>query len=219
MNLLVESSDVLPLADVEIAFPVGSLEDPPGREGLLQLAAHLMRRGPKGVSQARFEDELARLGARVSVEVSMRATRFRATVLRRNLEPLFSTLANLVWDPALRSGDFTKLKRQAEAALLSRLDDDQTLGALHFGARSSGPTRTAAHSAALGTASAPLVSTTRGASTDEPFAVRLFSSVCRATWIERRRSVSWRPTFQSRKPCRRRAQMSKRRGLRVAVAS
>ena len=132
MNLLVESSDVLPLVDVEIAFPVGSLEDPRGREGLLQLAAHLVRRGPKGVSQARFEDELALLGARVSVEVSMRATRFRATVLRRNLEPLISALSRLVWAPALRASDFAKLKRQAEAALLSRLDDDQTLGALHF---------------------------------------------------------------------------------------
>jgi zinc protease len=132
MTLLVESSDVLPLVDVEVAFPVGSLMDPTGREGLLQLSAHLARRGPRGMSQARFEDELARLGARVSVEVSMRATRVRATVLRRNLEPLFSALAKLLWTPALRQSDFAKLKRQAEAALLSRLDDDQTLGALQF---------------------------------------------------------------------------------------
>jgi len=132
MSVLVESSDVLPLVDVEIAFPVGSLQDERGGEGLVQLVAHLMRRGPKGVSQQRFEDELARLGARVSVEVSMRATRVRATVLRRNVEPLFSALASLVWRPALRAADFAKLKRQAEAALFSRLDDDQTLGALHF---------------------------------------------------------------------------------------
>jgi zinc protease len=132
MTLLVESSDVLPLVDVEVGFPVGGLEDPRGKEGLLQLAAHLVRRGPRGVSQARFEDDLARLGARVSVEVSMRATRFRATVLRRNLEPLLDALANMIWNPALRRTDFSKLKRQAVAALLSRLDDDQTLGALHF---------------------------------------------------------------------------------------
>jgi zinc protease len=132
MKLLVESSDVLPLVDVEVAFPVGGLQDPREKEGLLQLSAHLIRRGPRGVSQACFEDDLARLGARVSVEVSMRATRFRATVLRRNLEPLLDALAKLIWDPALRQSDFSKLKRQAEAALLSRLDDDQTLGALHF---------------------------------------------------------------------------------------
>jgi len=132
MSVLVESSDVLPLVDVEIALAVGSLQDPAGREGLAQLTGHLMRRGPRGLSQQRFEDRLASLGARVSVQVSMRSTRVRATVLRRNLEPVLELLAGLVWRPALRVTDFAKLKRQAQAALTARLDDDQTLGALGF---------------------------------------------------------------------------------------
>ncbi|MGB5694439.1 MAG: pitrilysin family protein [Polyangiales bacterium] len=132
MSLFVESSDVLPLVDVEIGFPVGSLRDPAGREGLAQLTGHLMRRGPSGLSQERFEDRLARLGARVSVQVSMRSTRIRATVLRRHVEPMFELLAGMVWQPALRSSDFSKLKRQARAALDARLDDDQTLGAVCF---------------------------------------------------------------------------------------
>jgi zinc protease len=132
MSVLVESSDVLPLVDVEIALAVGSLQDPAGREGLAQLTGHLMRRGPRGLSQQRFEDRLASLGARVSVQVSMRSTRIRATVLRRNLEPVLELLASLVWRPALRATDFAKLKRQAQAALTARLDDDQTLAALGF---------------------------------------------------------------------------------------
>ena len=132
MSVFVESSDVLPLVDLEVAFPVGGLQDPPGKEGLAQLTAHLVRKGPRGLSQARFEDELARLGARMSVEVSMRSTRFRATVLRRNLEPLFELISRMLWRPALREGDYAKLKRQARAALTARLDDDQTLGALRF---------------------------------------------------------------------------------------
>lgn len=132
MKVLVESSDILPLVDLEIAFPVGSLQDPVGQEGLAQLTGHLVRRGPSGISQQRFEDRLALLGARVSVEVSMRSTRVRATVLRRNLEPLMDLLARLVWQPALRASEFAKLKRQARAALTARLDDDQTLGAIRF---------------------------------------------------------------------------------------
>ena len=132
MSVLVESSDVLPLVDLEIAFATGSLQDPAGREGLALLTGHLMRRGPRGLSQQRFEDRLASLGARASVEVSMRSTRIRATVLRRNFEPLLGLLADLVWRPALRASDFAKLKRQAQAALISRLDDDQTLAALCF---------------------------------------------------------------------------------------
>ena len=132
MTIFVESSDVLPLVDLEIALPVGSLQDPAGQEGLAQLTGHLMRRGPRGLSQERFEDRLASLGARASVEVSMRSTRIRGTVLRRNLEPLLELLADLVWQPALRASDFAKLKRRAQAALIARLDDDQTLGAVCF---------------------------------------------------------------------------------------
>ena len=132
MNVFVEPSDALPIVDLEIALPVGSLQDPAGQEGLAQLTGHLMRRGPRGLSQERFEERLASLGARMSVEVSMRSTRVRATVLRRNLEPLLALLADVVWRPALRGSDFSKLKRRAEAALTARLDDDQVLGAVCF---------------------------------------------------------------------------------------
>ena len=131
-KLLVESSDVLPLVDVEIAFRVGSLQDPIGKEGLAQLTSQLMRRGPHGVSAERFEERLARLGARMSLDTALRSTRIRATTLRRNLEPLIELMADLVWQPAMRASDFAKLKRQAQASLLARLDDDQALGSIHF---------------------------------------------------------------------------------------
>jgi zinc protease len=132
MTVLIEPSDVLPLVDLEIAFAVGSLQDPAGQEGLAQLVGQLMRRGPRGLSKERFEDRLASLGARLSVEVSMRSTRVRATVLRRHVEPLLELLADVVWRPALRAPDFAKLKRRAQAALTARLDDDQALGAVCF---------------------------------------------------------------------------------------
>lgn len=131
-KLLIESSDVLPLVDIEIAFRVGSLRDPIRKEGLAQLTSQLMRRGPHGVSTEAFEARLANLGARLSVDTAMRSTRVRATVLRRNVEPLMELVADLVWRPALRARDFAKLKRHAQASLLARLDDDQTLGAIHL---------------------------------------------------------------------------------------
>ncbi|MDH3726109.1 MAG: insulinase family protein [Myxococcales bacterium] len=131
-KILVESSDVLPLVDVEIAFRVGSLQDPIGKEGLAQLASQLMRRGPHGISADAFEDRLANLGARLTVDTAMRSTRIRATALRRNLEPLLELVADLIWRPAMRARDFAKLRRRAQAALLARLDDDQTLGAIHL---------------------------------------------------------------------------------------
>ena len=131
-RLLVETSDVLPLVDIEIAFPIGSLQDPIGKEGLARLTSHLVRRGPRGMSSDRFEERLARIGARLSIDASMRTTRIRATTLRRNVEELTALLADLVWNPALRPREFGKLKRRAKASILARLDDDQAIGAQHF---------------------------------------------------------------------------------------
>ena len=128
-RLLVETSRVLPMVDIEIAMPVGSLQDPPGKEGLAQLTGALMRRGPRGLSPERFEERLARLGARMSIDVEMRSTRVRATVVRRHLDSLLTLVAETLFQPALRASDFAQLKRQARAALVSSLDDDQTLGA------------------------------------------------------------------------------------------
>ncbi len=142
MSILVESSDILPLVDVEVAFAVGSLKDPAGREGLAQLSGHLMRRGPRGLSRS-DRGSSREPWSRVSVQVSMRSTRVRATVLRRSLEPLLELLADMIWRPALRSSDFGKLKRQAQAGLIARLDDDEALGAICFAKRFSASIRTA----------------------------------------------------------------------------
>jgi zinc protease len=129
-RLFVEHSHVLPLVDIEIAMPVGSLQDPPGKEGLAQMTGALIRKGPSGMSPERFEERLAGLGARMSVEVSMRSTRIHATVISRNLEPLLRLLSEMLWRPAMRAADFAQLKRTLLASFVARLDDDHALGAL-----------------------------------------------------------------------------------------
>ena len=128
--LLVESSHVLPLVDIEIAIPIGSLHDPPGKEGLAQLTAALIRRGPRGMSSKRFEETLACLGAHLSIEVSMRATRIEARVLSRHVYPLLELVSRCLWDPALREVDFNQVKRVFQTSMLEQLDDDQILGSL-----------------------------------------------------------------------------------------
>lgn len=129
-RLFVEQSRVLPLVDLEIAMPVGSLQDPPGKEGLAQMTGALIRRGPSGMSPERFEEKLAGLGARMSVDVSMRSTRVHATVISRNLEPLLRLLSDTLWHPAMRAGDFAQLKRTELASLVARFDDDHALGSI-----------------------------------------------------------------------------------------
>ncbi len=130
--VLLESSHTLPLVDIEIGFRVGSLHDPPGKEGLAALVGRVLKMGPAGVSATRFEEEFARLGARLSVETSPRAMRLRGTVIARNVEPFLEWLARLLQDPGLRSKDFAQAKRQTQAALTSLLDDDGALATGYF---------------------------------------------------------------------------------------
>lgn len=130
--VLLETSHTLPLVDIEIGFSVGSLHDPPRKEGLAALVGRVVRMGPHGVSAKSFEEELARLGARLSIETSPRAVRVRGTVIQRNLEPFVEWIARLLHDPGFRAKDVAQAKRQTQSALTALLDDDRALASAYF---------------------------------------------------------------------------------------
>ncbi|MDH5491794.1 MAG: insulinase family protein, partial [Myxococcales bacterium] len=130
--VLLERSHALPLVEVHLLLRTGSAHDPFGMEGLTRLLARLLRMGPRGLAAAALEDRIARLGARLSVETSPRSLRFRAIVLRRNLEPFFALLSRLLREPAFRPADLAYAKRETLSELLSIRDDDGALSSRWF---------------------------------------------------------------------------------------
>ena len=57
----------LPLVTLQLLIKAGTLEDPPGKEGLANLTASLLRNGTKSRSSTKIAEELDFMGASLSV--------------------------------------------------------------------------------------------------------------------------------------------------------
>ncbi len=131
-RVLIEESHDLPLVDLSFNFKSGTLHDPDGLEGATRMMARLLRSGPVGMSAAKLEDELADLGARLSIQAGQETLALHASVLSRNLEPLFALLARMVLAPAFRPKDLARERRVGLARLTQTVDDDRALAGRHL---------------------------------------------------------------------------------------
>ncbi|MEI7973418.1 MAG: pitrilysin family protein [Bdellovibrio sp.] len=94
-----EVSD-LSVSRIEAQFKIGSSSDPVGKEGLAQLAAQALLRGPRGVSYSQWSLQLDKLGGQLSASVSAGTTSFRLVILNKNLAAGAKLLAELLQNPA-----------------------------------------------------------------------------------------------------------------------
>ena len=131
IRYLVEPSNTLPLVDVVLSIRGGATLDPVGKEGLSRLVVRTLRMGPKGLEGHEVEEKLAALGARLSIDLGTAEVRLHATVIRRNLEPLFALLASLVLRPAFRTRDIAHVVREMDADRAAALDSDRALASRH----------------------------------------------------------------------------------------
>jgi zinc protease len=128
----VETSDELPIVDVDILYREGAVLDPSGREGLTRLVAQMVRRGPRGMSAEQFDEAIEGLGATLAASVGSHSVRFHGAVIRRNLEPFLELVGRMLTKPGVRVADLARQKRKNEAELIDLRDHDRSLASRAF---------------------------------------------------------------------------------------
>lgn len=116
---------------LRILFYTGSVDDPPGREGLTALTARLMAEGgTRSMTYPQVLRALYPLAAEIGVHVDREQTVFAAEVHPDNVARLIPILAELVKAPRLEEADFARLKSDALNDIEKRLraTDDENLG-------------------------------------------------------------------------------------------
>lgn len=126
-----ESHDV-PLVSITIAFRSGSAIDAPGKEGASKLAFRMLRRGSKTHTSNEIEDELDRLGAELSTEVSVSSSAIHGQVIERNLGGFVNLLATLMAEPTFPVDELERLRRETLAELVEIRDSDRSLAQIAF---------------------------------------------------------------------------------------
>lgn len=131
-RVLCETSRALPLVSFTIAERTGSLEDPPGKEGLFRMTSRLIRRTGAGLSPEELDLRIDSLGASLGVDVGQSAATFQGTFISRSLDAFSELLVGVIARPSLSDGEFGKLKRETLAELVELRDHDRELAQRWF---------------------------------------------------------------------------------------
>jgi zinc protease len=122
-------------SDPEVAFkiwfPVGSQDDPPGKEGLAALVGSMISEG--GTEKLPYDkilEQLFPLAAGYSVSVDKEMTVVSGTVHKDNLDRYTELLVDAVTRPGFRKDDFERLRDQAISGIenVLRFSSDEELG-------------------------------------------------------------------------------------------
>lgn len=135
IEVLVERDTALPLVHCSLALRIGSVTDPPGKEGLTRLLFRLMRRTGAGATPKVLDERIDRLGAAVWIDVGQSTSGVHGTTISRTLAGFFDVLEDIVLRPGLDAEEFERLKREAQSELLDVLDSDRSLARRWFARR------------------------------------------------------------------------------------
>jgi len=112
-------------------FPVGSQDDPPGKEGLCGLVASLINEG--GTKERSYDEILQALfplAAGYTVSVDKEMTVVTGSVHRDKVDEFYPLFAEVVLEPGFRDEDFERLRDRAISSIENdlRFSSDEELG-------------------------------------------------------------------------------------------
>lgn len=131
-ELELEAAHDLPIADVYVVSHTGTMLDPVGREGALNLALRAARRGAANRTAREIDIELDRMGAELSTSSDATTAMLHVSVVRRNLGPMLELLREIVTTPKFPQRELAQVQREIKADLIDARDDDRGLAARFF---------------------------------------------------------------------------------------
>ena len=129
----------LPLVTLQLLIKAGTLEDPPGKEGLANLTASLLRNGTKSRSAAKIAEELDFMGASLSFAGGDDFATVSLTVLKKDLGPALELLQDILMNPTFPAAEVLLKKNQFKAALASAEDEPKVVASRAFSKDLYGP--------------------------------------------------------------------------------
>lgn len=122
MDIFVVERHDLPKVAVQLGTLAGSIFNPPGKEGLADLAVTVMSRGTKTRSALQISDAMGDLGANIFGGAGLEAAGTGFEVLKRNLTPALAVFADVVQHPVFPQAELDREKK----IRLDQLSQDDT---------------------------------------------------------------------------------------------
>ena len=127
----IEDNEV-PLVTFSLVLPGGQWLDAPGHSGAASLLASLSMQGTINRTSAELEEAIGLLGASMDFAAGAEALTLTATTLERNLEATLTLVEEILLQPRWDEAEFERLRREAEANIVSSEGDPGALSSRAF---------------------------------------------------------------------------------------
>ena len=114
----IEDNEV-PLVTFSLVLPGGQWLDAQGSSGAASLLASLSMQGTANRTPAELEEAIGLLGASISLRAGAEALTLTATTLERNFEATIALVEEILQQPRWDEAEFERLKREAQAKIIS----------------------------------------------------------------------------------------------------
>lgn len=132
LALLLVEDHRSPLVTIEIALPVGSVNNPPEQSGLAEATAELLLEGAGSRSSMELAVGVEALGATIDSFATDDYTSVAAAVIAENLDPFLDILADVVLRPAFPDREVELFKTNRVADLKVQRQDPAFVAMDHF---------------------------------------------------------------------------------------
>lgn len=122
----------LPLVTLQLLVRAGSLQDPPGKAGLANLTAALLRSGTKTRSAAQIAEELDFWGAQLGAAGGDDFASLSLTVLKKDLGTALELVKDVLQNPVFAPAEMQRKVSQIKAELASEQDEPGVVASRAF---------------------------------------------------------------------------------------
>ena len=127
LEVLIVEHHELPVVDFSLVVKSGAASDPSERPGLATLTADLLDEGTKTRSALDISNQLADIGAQLSVNSGWDSSNASLTTLTRHLDRALEIYADVLLNPAFPEADLKRLRDSRLTALQQQRDNAQSI--------------------------------------------------------------------------------------------
>jgi zinc protease len=133
MVLFLLEDHELPLIELSAMIGVGSVDDPPGKEGLASLCASTLSAGGSASTPGdQMDDILESLAASVELTADLTTTSARISALKESFDRTLSLLAEFLTQPAFPEGKIQLAKMEHQGGIARRNDEPFGIASREF---------------------------------------------------------------------------------------
>ncbi len=113
----------VPLVAIRLAFRAGSASDPPGKRGLADFTASVLRRGTRRLSAEQLDDAVESVGASLNTAAAEDYLTIQISSPSEHLGPMLQVLARLVEEPSFPPREVATARNRLLSQIANDMDD------------------------------------------------------------------------------------------------